>query len=64
MKRVNQYIKNRIESIDYDYYCIRKREDESNILLYLHKLIQFFVSNYNDTIENNNGNELQGMISS
>ena len=50
MERVNQYIKDRTESFDYYYPCIR---NECN-LLHVHNEIQFFVSLYNYTIANNN----------
>jgi putative transposase len=46
MERVNQYLKDRIESFDDDYYpCM---QDECN-LFHVHNWIQFFVSIYNDT---------------
>ena len=51
MERVNQYLKDRIESFDDYYPCMQK--DECN-LLHVHNWIQFFVSMYNDTIANNN----------
>ena len=51
MERVNQYLKDRIESFDDYYPCMQK--DECN-LLHVHNWIQFFVSMYNDTITNNN----------
>ena len=52
MERVNQYLKDRIESFDDYYPCMNK--DECN-LLHVYNWIQFFfVSMYNDTIANNN----------
>ncbi|HSF49771.1 MAG TPA: DDE-type integrase/transposase/recombinase [Nitrososphaeraceae archaeon] len=51
MERVNQYLKDRIESFDDYYPCMQK--DECN-LLHVQNWIQFFVSMYNDTIANNN----------
>jgi putative transposase len=53
MERVNQYLKDRIESFD-DYYPCMQKED--CILFYVYNWIQFFVSMYNDTIANNNNN--------
>ena len=50
MERVNQYFKDRIESFDDYYPCIR---NECN-LFHVHNWMQFFVSIYNDTIANNN----------
>jgi putative transposase len=50
MERVNQYLKDRIESFDDYYPCM---QEECN-LLHVHNCIQFFVSIYNDTITNNN----------
>ena len=50
MERVNQYLKDRIESFDDYYPCM---QIECN-LLHVHNWIQFFVSMYNDTIANNN----------
>ena len=50
MERVNQYFKDRTESFDDYYPCIR---NECN-LLHVHNWIQFFVSLYNYTIANNN----------
>jgi putative transposase len=50
MERVNQYLKDRIESFD-DYYPCRQKE-ECN-LFHVRNWIQFFVSMYNDTIANN-----------
>ena len=46
MERVNQYSKDRTESFDDYYPCMKK---ECN-LFHIHKWIQFFVSMYNDTI--------------
>ena len=48
--RVNQYLKDRIESFD-DYYPCMKYECN---LFHVYNWIQFFVSMYNDTIANNN----------
>ena len=50
MERVNQYLKDRIESFDDYYPCM---QIECN-LLHVHNWIQFFVSMYNDTIASNN----------
>jgi putative transposase len=50
MERVNQYLKDRIESFDDYYPCM---QIECN-LLHVYNWIQFFVSMYNDTIANNN----------
>ena len=50
MERLNQYLKDRIESFD-DYYPCRQMECN---LLHVHCWIQFYVSIYNDTIANNN----------
>ena len=44
MERVNQYFKNRIESFDDYYRCVK---NECN-LFHVHNWIQFFVSMYND----------------
>ncbi|HSF49945.1 MAG TPA: hypothetical protein VLA74_04215, partial [Nitrososphaeraceae archaeon] len=53
--RVNQYFKDRIESFDDYYPCIR---NECN-LFHVYNWIQFFVSMYNDTtFENYFINEL------
>jgi putative transposase len=52
MERVNQYLKDRIESFDDYYPCM---QIECN-LLHVYNWIQFFVSMYNDTIANNNNN--------
>ena len=49
MERVNQYLKDRIESFDDYYPCIK---NECN-LFHVYNWIQFFVSMYNDTIANN-----------
>ena len=48
MERVNQYFKDRTESFDDYYPCIRK--DKGCNLFHVHNWIQFFVSMYNDTI--------------
>jgi putative transposase len=50
MERVNQYLKDRIESFDDYYPCM---QIECN-LLHVYNWIQFFVSMYNDTTTNNN----------
>jgi putative transposase len=50
MERVNQYFKERIESFDDYYPCVK---NECN-LLHVYNWLQFFVSMYNDTITNNN----------
>ena len=50
MERVNQYLKDRIESFDDYYPCM---QIECN-LFHVYNWIQFFVSMYNDTIANNN----------
>jgi hypothetical protein len=50
MDRVNKYLKDRIESFDDYYPCIR---EECN-LFHLYNWIQFYVSMNNDTITNNN----------
>ncbi len=50
MERVNQYFKDRTESFDDYYPCIR---NECN-LLHVHNWIQFFVSMYNDTTTTRN----------
>ncbi|MDR4513027.1 MAG: DDE-type integrase/transposase/recombinase [Nitrososphaeraceae archaeon] len=55
MERVNQYLKDRIESFD-DYYPCRQQECN---LFHVHNWIQFFISMYNDTIANNNHFELE-----
>ncbi|MDX1373097.1 MAG: DDE-type integrase/transposase/recombinase, partial [Nitrososphaeraceae archaeon] len=52
MERVNQYLKDRIESFDDYYPCIK----ENCNLFHVYNWIQFFVSMYNDTIVNNNYN--------
>ncbi len=49
MERVNQYFKDRIESFD-DYYPCMKNECN---LFHVYNWIQFFVSMYNDTISEN-----------
>ena len=49
IERVNQYFKDRIESFDDYYPCVR---NECN-LLHVHNWIQFFVSMYNATIFEN-----------
>ena len=54
MERVNQYLKDRIESFD-DYYPCMQKDDGCN-LFHVYNWIQFFVSMYNDTIANNNNN--------
>ncbi|HEX2405903.1 MAG TPA: hypothetical protein VHJ38_01740 [Nitrososphaeraceae archaeon] len=51
-KRVNQYVKDRIESFD-DYYPCMQQKGECN-LFHVHNWIQFFVSMYNNTISNKN----------
>lgn len=55
MERVNQYLKDRIESFDDYYPC---RQEECN-LFHVNNWIQFFISMYNDTIANNNHFELE-----
>ncbi|MDR4512496.1 MAG: DDE-type integrase/transposase/recombinase [Nitrososphaeraceae archaeon] len=50
MERVNQFLKDRIESFDDYYPCIK---EECN-LFHVYNWIQFFVSMYNDMIVNNN----------
>ena len=52
MERVNQYLKDRIESFD-DYYPCMQKDDGCN-LFHVYNWIQFFVSMYNYTITNNN----------
>ena len=52
MERVNQYFKDRTESFDDYYPCIK---NECNIF-HVHNWVQFFVSMYNDTIANNTCN--------
>jgi putative transposase len=55
MERVNQYLKDRIESFDDYYPCVK---NEYN-LFDVHNWIQLFVSMYNDiTFENYFINEL------
>ncbi len=51
IERVNQYLKDRIESFDDYYPCMQK--DKCN-LLQVYNWIQFFVSMYNDTTSNKN----------
>jgi putative transposase len=55
MERVNQYLKDRIESFDDYYPCIKKNCN----LIHVHNWIQFFVSMYNDTIANIKYDELK-----
>ena len=50
MERVNQYFKDRTESFDDYYPCIK---NECN-LFHVHNWIQFFVSMYNDMISKKN----------
>ena len=57
MERVNQYLKDRIESFD-DYYPCMQKENECN-LFHVYNWIQFFVSMYNDTIIANNTYDFQ-----
>jgi hypothetical protein len=60
MERVNQYLKDRIESFDDYHPCIR---DECN-LFNVYNWIQFYVSRYNDTISNNKHDfELENEVS-
>jgi len=54
MERVNQYLKDRIESFDDYYPCIK----ENCNLFHVYNWIQFFVSIYDDNIANNNHFEL------
>ncbi|MDX1373348.1 MAG: hypothetical protein R3321_12815, partial [Nitrososphaeraceae archaeon] len=56
MERVNQFLKDRIESFDDYYPCIK--EEECN-LFHVHNWLQFFVAMYEDTIVNNNHFELE-----
>ena len=49
MERGNQYFKNRIESFDDYYLCVK---NECN-LFHVHNWIQFFVSMYNDKMFEN-----------
>ena len=51
MERVNQYLKDRIESFDDYYPCMQK---DKCTLLQVYNWIQFFVSMYNDTTSNKN----------
>ena len=50
MERVNQYFKDRTESFDDYYPCVK---NECN-LFHVHNWIQFFVSMYNDMISKKN----------
>jgi len=50
MERVNQFLKDRIESFNEYYPCIK---EECN-LFHVYNWIQFFVFMYNDTIVNHN----------
>ena len=59
MERVNQCLKDRIESFDDYYSCIK--EEEYN-LIHVHNWIQFFVSMYNDTIANKSNCELDNEV--
>jgi len=59
MERVNQFLKDRIESFDDYYPC---RQEECN-LFHVHNWIQFFISMYNETIANNNHFELEKEVS-
>ena len=59
MERANQFLKDRIESFDDYYPCIK---EECN-LFHVYNWIQFFVSMYNDTIANNNHFELEKEVS-
>ncbi|MDR4510695.1 MAG: DDE-type integrase/transposase/recombinase [Nitrososphaeraceae archaeon] len=59
MERVNQFLKDRIESFDDYYPC---RQEECN-LFHVNNEIQFFISMYNDTIANNNHFELEKEVS-
>jgi hypothetical protein len=52
MERINQYLKDRIESFD-DYYLCMKQKSECN-LFHVHNWIQLFVSMYNNTTINKN----------
>ncbi|MGE5635077.1 MAG: hypothetical protein ACM3VV_07575 [Deltaproteobacteria bacterium] len=53
VERVNQYFKDRMESVDDYYPCIQKEDNECN-LLHVNNWIQFFVFMYNDTTSNKN----------
>ena len=55
MERANQYLKDRIESFNDYYPCIK----ENCNLFHVRNWIQFFVSMYSDTIANNNHFELK-----
>jgi len=59
MERVNQFLKDRIESFDDYYPCIK---EECN-LFHVYNWIQFFVSMYNDMIVNNNDDLLLKEVS-
>ncbi|MDR4512918.1 MAG: DDE-type integrase/transposase/recombinase [Nitrososphaeraceae archaeon] len=50
MEKVNQFLKDMIESFDDYYPCIKQKCN----LFHVYNWIQFFVSMYNDTIVNNN----------
>ena len=54
IERVNQFLKDRIESFDDYYHCIK---EECN-LCHVHHWIQLFVSMYNDTITKKSSFEL------
>jgi putative transposase len=59
MERVNQFLKDRVESFDDYYLCM---QIESN-LFHVYNWIQFYVSMYNDTIANNSSDfELKEVI--
>jgi putative transposase len=49
IERVNQYFKDRIESFDDYYQCMRQKEGSECSLFHVHNWIQFFVSMYNNT---------------
>ena len=51
MDRVNQYLKDRTESFDDYYPCVK---NECNLFPVDNWIQFFFVSMYNDTIANNN----------
>jgi len=57
IKRVNQYFKDKIESVD-DYYPCMQQKDECK-LFHVHNWIQLFVSMYNNTITNNPNNDFR-----
>jgi hypothetical protein len=62
MERINQYLKDRIESFDDYYPCIQKKNGCN--LFQVHNWIRFYVSMYNDTIVNNKYDfELEGDVS-